>query len=148
MRQLRALSPGETAILELVREGDTNLEIARKRGSSPNTVKTQVESILRKLGAHNRTQAVLYAGQEGLLDEHHHAFLAEWRCEHDPTAEMWDVVADGATWSVAVEVKHLLPCGRGRWLYICGCGESGYAIPTARSTDVRSSLVVERKETV
>lgn len=52
------LSPVEVAVLELVAEGMTNSEIATTLSKSSATVKAQVSSILRKLGARNRSAAV------------------------------------------------------------------------------------------
>ena len=51
------LSPAEWKVLELVAEGIPNKVIARRLGKSLSTVHDQVESILRKLGVENRTQA-------------------------------------------------------------------------------------------
>ena len=62
------LSSRETEVLQLVSQGCTNREIAHRLFISPATVKTHMEHILTKLGATTRTQAVLIAHQEQLLE--------------------------------------------------------------------------------
>lgn len=53
-----ALSPRERDVLRLMAAGDTNTRIATRLVLSEGTVKTHVRSILRKLGAANRAEAV------------------------------------------------------------------------------------------
>jgi DNA-binding NarL/FixJ family response regulator len=77
-RQLaRALSaPGRTAldtltareheVLVLLAAGPSNQEIAHRLSISERTARTHVSSILDKLGLRSRTQAALYAVQQGL----------------------------------------------------------------------------------
>lgn len=55
------LSPREREVLELVRKGHTNQEIAAHMALSLSTVNKHVQSILRKLGARNRTEAIRLA---------------------------------------------------------------------------------------
>jgi DNA-binding CsgD family transcriptional regulator len=57
MRYL-GISARESKVLELLAEGHSNKEIARLLGISPNTVKTHVASLLGKLDATRRTQAI------------------------------------------------------------------------------------------
>ncbi|HEX9532365.1 MAG TPA: response regulator transcription factor [bacterium] len=57
------LTAREQEILFKVTQGTTDREIAREMYVSETTVKSHVRSILRKLGARNRTQAVAYALQ-------------------------------------------------------------------------------------
>lgn len=54
----RLLSPGELKVVGLLAEGRSNREIAESLTLSPETVKTYVARILRKLGAANRAEAV------------------------------------------------------------------------------------------
>ena len=60
-----SLTAREQEILFKVTKGTTDREIAREMYVSETTVKSHVRSILRKLGARNRTQAVAYALQSG-----------------------------------------------------------------------------------
>ncbi len=53
------LSPRELEVLRLMAQGYTNLRIATELFISEKTVKNHVSSILRKLGAKDRTQAVV-----------------------------------------------------------------------------------------
>ena len=52
------LSTREREVLRWLREGKTNWEIAQILGTSENTVKHQVRSLLVKLRVNNRAQAV------------------------------------------------------------------------------------------
>jgi DNA-binding CsgD family transcriptional regulator len=58
------LSARERDVLSLLSNGMTNSEIATKLVISENTVHRHVGNILNKLGASNRTQAVMYARQD------------------------------------------------------------------------------------
>jgi len=51
------LSPREVEVLEALRRGKTNLDIAAALDISPFTVKNHVQRIFRKIGVTNRTQA-------------------------------------------------------------------------------------------
>jgi DNA-binding NarL/FixJ family response regulator len=62
-----ALSPREREVLRLVADGLPTKQIARQLTISERTVKFHVNSILRKLDADNRAQAVALAAQRGLL---------------------------------------------------------------------------------
>jgi DNA-binding NarL/FixJ family response regulator len=53
------LTDRERGVLDLVGDGLTNKEIARKLEISPSTVKAHVERMLAKLGAADRTQAAV-----------------------------------------------------------------------------------------
>lgn len=63
-----ALTPRELEVLRLMAQGLQNKEIALKLIISERTVKFHVSSILGKLGAGNRTEAVSLAAQRGLVD--------------------------------------------------------------------------------
>jgi NarL family two-component system response regulator LiaR len=60
------LSEDEVAVLKLLAAGRDTVEIAGGVNASPDTVRLHIESILVKLRLASRTQAVLYALQEGL----------------------------------------------------------------------------------
>jgi DNA-binding NarL/FixJ family response regulator len=57
-----ALTERQRAVLRCLHEGKSNKMIARELDMRESTVKVHVRSILRKLGAINRTQAALAAG--------------------------------------------------------------------------------------
>jgi len=61
------LTPREIEVLELLAEGLPNKSIAERLGISDQTVKFHVASILAKLGASNRTDAVRLAVRRGLI---------------------------------------------------------------------------------
>jgi NarL family two-component system response regulator LiaR len=62
----RELTEREVAILKLVAQGLTNLDIANFLVISEQTVRTHVSNILSKLHLANRTQAALFALRKGL----------------------------------------------------------------------------------
>jgi two-component system, NarL family, nitrate/nitrite response regulator NarL len=62
---IAALSPREKAILAYLAKGHSNKVIARKVDVTEGTVKVHVKAILRKMGAENRTQAVIWALNQG-----------------------------------------------------------------------------------
>ena len=55
---LPLLTPRETEVLAAISEGFSNKEIARRLEISLHTVKFHIESLLRKLGARSRAEAV------------------------------------------------------------------------------------------
>ena len=61
-------SKRETQVLELLSSGKTNREIGETLFISESTVKFHVHSILNKLDASNRTEAVSIAAQLGLVE--------------------------------------------------------------------------------
>jgi DNA-binding NarL/FixJ family response regulator len=61
--EMRALTPSEQRVLELLREGKPNKVIARELDIEETTVKVHVRRIMKKLNAANRTQAALVAQQ-------------------------------------------------------------------------------------
>jgi DNA-binding NarL/FixJ family response regulator len=61
--RLVTLTPQQTCILRLICEGKLNKQIAFDLSIAETTVKAHMTAILRKLGVHSRTQAVLVAQQ-------------------------------------------------------------------------------------
>ncbi len=61
------LSKREMDVLLLIRDGFRNPEIAGHLGLSTKTVENHVRSILQKLGAKNRTEAVVLALKSALI---------------------------------------------------------------------------------
>lgn len=64
---LGGLTSRELEILLEMTRGATDREIAKKMFLSTTTVKSHIRSIFRKIGAKNRTQAVVYVMRNGLL---------------------------------------------------------------------------------
>ena len=62
-----ALTPREVEILEMMAEGLSNRRLAAHLGISSHTVKFHVASILAKLGALSRTEAVTLGVRRGLI---------------------------------------------------------------------------------
>ena len=77
MREVRApetpqaLTDRETDVIKLLAQGKANKEIAMELVIGEKTVKTHVSNILLKLGVQSRTQAALYAAQNGLAELSH-----------------------------------------------------------------------------
>ncbi|KJY24825.1 LuxR family transcriptional regulator [Streptomyces sp. NRRL S-495] len=61
------LTPRETEVLRLVSAGATNKEIASRLYLSEGTVKNHISRVLSRLGLRDRTQAALYARDNGLI---------------------------------------------------------------------------------
>jgi DNA-binding NarL/FixJ family response regulator len=64
------LTPRETQVLGAVADGSTNKEIARDFGISLHTVKFHLESVMRKLNASSRAEAVSKSMRLRLLEAH------------------------------------------------------------------------------
>lgn len=65
--RLATLTPQQACILRLICKGKLNKQIAFELSIAETTVKAHITAILRKLGVHSRTQAVLVA-QEAKFD--------------------------------------------------------------------------------
>ena len=61
------LTPREIEILQYIADGYLNKQIAAELGISEQTIKNHVTSILRKLNANARTEAVVVAIKQGLI---------------------------------------------------------------------------------
>ena len=61
--RVRELTPQQFRVLQMLGSGKLNKQIGYELGVSEATIKAHMSAILRKLGAHNRTQAVLLAGK-------------------------------------------------------------------------------------
>jgi len=61
--RIRELTPQQFRVLQMLGSGKLNKQIGYELGVSEATIKAHMSAILRKLGASNRTQAVLMAGK-------------------------------------------------------------------------------------
>ena len=71
------LSEREAEILALITQGKSNADVARLTYLSPNTVKSYIRTIYRKLGVGSRTQAVLWGVDHGFTPDHHR--IEHWK---------------------------------------------------------------------
>ncbi len=65
---MQKLTEREITILKLIMQGYANSQISKKIFISIHTVKAHIGSIIRKLDAKNRTNAVYIALKNNLLD--------------------------------------------------------------------------------
>ena len=75
--QREGLTDRESEILALITQGKSNAEVAALTYLSPNTIKSYVRSLYRKIGVTSRTQAVLWGVRNGFLPDHHR--IEHWR---------------------------------------------------------------------
>jgi len=71
------LSDRESEVLALITQGLSNADVARLTYLSPNTVKSYIRSIYRKIGVASRTQAVLWGINNGFAPNRHR--IDHWR---------------------------------------------------------------------
>ena len=65
------LTDREAEILALITQGKSNAEVAAHTYLSPNTVKSYIRTIYRKIEVGSRTQAVLWGVKNGFTPDHH-----------------------------------------------------------------------------
>lgn len=75
--RLQGITDRESEILALITQGMSNADVARLTYLSPNTVKSYIRSVYRKIGATSRTQAVLYGIRNGFSPDTHR--IDHWR---------------------------------------------------------------------
>ena len=63
-----ALSPAEIRVLRLIADGEANKEIAVRLSVSEGTIKAHVRNLMSKLGAKDRTHAVMIALRRGIME--------------------------------------------------------------------------------
>ena len=78
-----ALTTPEIQVLRRIADGCNVREIAEERGTTPGTVKNQLSSAYRKLGARDRTQAVVLAIRGGRTPGEPHCAGPGDRLVHD-----------------------------------------------------------------
>ncbi len=71
------LTDRESEILALITQGKSNAEVASLTYLSPNTVKSYIRTIYRKINVASRTQAVLWGVESGFTPDHHR--IDHWR---------------------------------------------------------------------
>ena len=71
------LSDRESEILALITQGKSNADVARLTYLSPNTVKSYIRTIYRKIDVGSRTQAVLWGVANGFTPDHNR--IEHWR---------------------------------------------------------------------
>jgi DNA-binding NarL/FixJ family response regulator len=71
------LTDRESEILALITQGKSNAEVAAVTFLSPNTVKSYIRSVYRKICVSSRTQAVLWGVKHGFNPDHHR--IDHWR---------------------------------------------------------------------
>ena len=71
------LTDREAEILALITQGKSNAEVAALTFLSPNTIKSYIRTLYRKIGVESRTQAVLWGVDNGFLPDHHR--IEHWR---------------------------------------------------------------------
>jgi DNA-binding NarL/FixJ family response regulator len=64
------LTDREAEILALITQGKSNADVARLTFLSPNTVKSYIRSVYRKIGVESRTRAVLWGVENGFSPDH------------------------------------------------------------------------------
>jgi two-component system nitrate/nitrite response regulator NarL len=69
MKSVRGLSPREQDILQALVSGSSNKVIAFKLGITEATVKVHLKTLLRKIDVNNRTQAAIWAMNNGFTAE-------------------------------------------------------------------------------
>ncbi len=71
------LTDRESEILALITQGKNNADVAALTFLSPNTVKSYIRTIYRKIGVGSRTQAVLWGVDNGFSPDHNR--IEHWR---------------------------------------------------------------------
>jgi DNA-binding NarL/FixJ family response regulator len=65
------LTDRESEILALITQGKSNADVATLTYLSPNTIKSYIRTIYRKINVTSRTQAVLWGVNNGFTPDHH-----------------------------------------------------------------------------
>jgi DNA-binding NarL/FixJ family response regulator len=71
------LTDRESEILALITQGKSNADVAVLTFLSPNTVKSYIRNLYRKINVASRTQAVLWGIDHGFTPDHHR--IDHWR---------------------------------------------------------------------
>ncbi len=71
------LTERESEVLALITQGKSNVDVAALTFLSPNTVKSYIRAIYRKIDVSSRTQAVLWGVRHGFTPDHRR--IEHWR---------------------------------------------------------------------
>jgi DNA-binding NarL/FixJ family response regulator len=71
------LTDREAEILALITQGKSNADVAKLTFLSPNTIKSYIRAVYRKIGVESRTQAVLWGVDHGFTPDHNR--IDHWR---------------------------------------------------------------------
>lgn len=142
MAQNNTLTPREMEILALIAEGETNKEIAAKLFISVNTVKVHISNIFQKIEVSSRTEATLYAIENGLVDSPRSALenteiISDTNENPEPTA--WQLLLKRRLWLVL-----LFGVGLIVGLSALLATSPLFAIPTSTPNPIFNSLSQER----
>ena len=77
--RLEGLTDRESEVLALITQGKSNAEVATLTYLSPNTVKSYIRTIYRKIDVESRTQAVLWGVDHGFTPDRNR--ITTWRTE-------------------------------------------------------------------
>lgn len=83
---LSSLTRRQLLVLERMAKGESNKQIAYKLNIAETTVKAHVSAIFRKLGVHNRVQAILAVGNADIswyLKRNHYSQKSRWSSHGD-----------------------------------------------------------------
>ncbi len=69
--RVEGLTDREAEVLALITQGFSNADVALRTFLSPNTVKSYIRAVYRKIGVSSRTQAVLWGVDHGFSPDHH-----------------------------------------------------------------------------
>ena len=117
------LTRREREILGLLAQGHSGAEIARQLTLALSTVKWYVQQVYGKLGVNNKQQAILRAGEQGLLEAHSPVAPAHFHPKHNLPAQLTSII--GREREIET-VKQLLSLnGGGRLITLTGAGGSG-----------------------
>ncbi|ONH28771.1 LuxR C-terminal-related transcriptional regulator [Pseudofrankia asymbiotica] len=73
------LTEREAEVLALITQGRNNADVAKITCLSPNTVKSYIRALYRKIGVTSRSQAVLWGVHHGFAPDHHR--FQSWRAQ-------------------------------------------------------------------
>jgi DNA-binding NarL/FixJ family response regulator len=75
--RVEGLTDRESEVLALITQGKSNAQVAQLTYLSPNTVKSYIRTIYRKIDVDSRTRAVLWGINHGFTPDHHR--IDHWR---------------------------------------------------------------------